>query len=105
MERLLEYFEPIHYTLNLSANRNKTRLIGEATIVGSAKSHVVKFHAVDLELKSVEVDGVKTSYLLENNTIVILGVDEGRREIKIKYSLNLTSSMQGAYLSTYKHEG
>ena len=105
MERLLEYFEPIHYTLNLSANRNKTRLIGETTIVGSAKSHVVKFHAVDLELKSVEVDGVKTSYLLENNTIVILGVDEGRREIKIKYSLNLTSSMQGAYLSTYKHEG
>ncbi len=53
MERLLDYFIPISYELRLRLDRRHEILGGFAFIRGTVKSEVVKFHAANMQIKSV----------------------------------------------------
>ena len=74
-------------------------------IKGVAKAETVKFHVVSLKIKSVLVDDKKTDFLCEDDVLKITKVVLGKHEIKIEYDGKLNENMQGAYLSTYEHNG
>lgn len=53
MERLLDYFKPEHYRLELYVFTKKRLIRGTVVVTGEVKSDFVKFHAVNQEIKSV----------------------------------------------------
>lgn len=63
MERLLNYFKPNFYYLDLAIDRHQKTIIGEVKISGTVRAECVKFHAVGLEIESVE------SYIEDHQTI------------------------------------
>lgn len=53
MERFLDYFNPEYYWLELYVFSKKRLIRGTVTIEGEVKSDCVKFHGVNLKIKSV----------------------------------------------------
>ncbi|MBR3230754.1 M1 family metallopeptidase [Candidatus Saccharibacteria bacterium] len=78
---------------------------GVVTVLGEAKAETVKFHAVDLEIVDVLVNGEKAKFKIEDGVLVILAVSLGEAEITIYYDGRLSNNMNGAYLSTYEYKG
>ena len=105
MERLLDYFVPERYNLNLQFDVGAKRIIGEAKIVGEAKSEVVRFHATELKIKEVTVNGRIVEFKYNNDLLEIPKVELGNNTIEIGYEGTLNENMEGAYLSTYQHKG
>lgn len=54
MERLLQYFTPEHYDLNLKIDRTRDLIEGIVKIRGFAHADTIKFHAVGLKIHSVK---------------------------------------------------
>ena len=106
MERFFDYFTPNHYDLDLKINAEKTKINGEAVILGEAKAETIKLHAVRMDIKSVHIDGAKfESFKHADNTLAISDIALGNHEIKIKFVSKIESDMEGAYLSTYEYNG
>ena len=105
MERLVKYFVPEKYTLDLNIDKNAKTIGGEVTVVGEALNEVVKFHAVRLKVSEVLVDGEACKFEADGEILKILNVELGKHEVKIFYDGKLNENMQGAYLSTYEHDG
>ena len=105
MERLLEYFVPEKYKLNLLIDKHKKTIGGEVIVYGEAKNEVVKFHAVELEITDVLVNGKEMEFKTGGKMLEIKNVPLGEVEISISYHGKLNENMQGAYLSTYEYEG
>ncbi len=106
MERFLDYFTPEHYDLDLNINDEKTRISGTATIRGEAKAESIKLHAVRMDIKSVQLDGVKfEDFVHAENVLTLSHISLGVHELKIKFISRIESDMEGAYLSTYEHDG
>ncbi len=105
MERLLEYFVPEKYKLNLLIDKHKKTIGGEVIVYGEAKNEVVKFHAVELEITDVLVNGKEMDFKADGKILEIKNVPLGEIEISISYHGKLNENMQGAYLSTYEYEG
>ena len=104
MDRLLKYFEPEKYTLDLRIDKNKKTIGGVVTIVGEAKADKVKFHAVRLNINDVKIDGSAVKFTTINDELEI-ATKKGQQEIVINYDGKLNENMQGAYLSTYQFKG
>ena len=102
MERLIKYFEPEKYNLDLAINKNKKTIGGTVVVSGEAKENKVKFHAVRLNIKAVKVDGDVVDFTTDNDELVV-PVQKGKHEIIINYDSKLNENMQGAYLSTYQY--
>ena len=100
MERLLEYFTPTNYNLSLNINKNTRKVYGTAIITGEPKAEAIKFHAKNLKISSVTVDGRKVDFAIENDEIVL----KSAKEYVIKYSFFLNTNMQGCYLSSYQYQ-
>ena len=111
MERLLDYFEPEKYVLNLKVDKHKKYIGGEVTVFGVAKSSEIKFHAVGLKISKVLIENFETEFLQRENLLIIdlknleSKVELSKLRITIFYDGKLNENMQGAYLSTYEHEG
>lgn len=63
MERLLDYFKPNFYHLDLAIDRHQETIVGEVKISGIVRAECVKFHAVGLKIESIE------SYIEDHRTI------------------------------------
>lgn len=111
MERLLKYFEPEKYILNLKVDKHQKYIGGEVTVFGEAKNELVKFHAVNMKIKKVLVDDIQTKFEhkddLLNLNIKFSKHDDKilKHKITIFYDGNLNENMEGAYLSTYEYDG
>ena len=138
MKKLVEYFTPEHYRLELDIDKNQETLAGRATITGTAHRDQIKLHAVGLTIDSVKladeptelVDAlVKFTHTAEELTIKLpTGNNRSKSASKsaaknhtsatdnhapapekltliIDYHTKLNHNMQGAYLSTYRHNG
>ncbi|MBR2725420.1 M1 family metallopeptidase [Candidatus Saccharibacteria bacterium] len=105
MERLLKYFKPEKYLLDLLIDKNKKTIGGEVTVCGEALSETVKFHAVGLKVTDVLVNDKKVEFKADGKVLEIEDVSLGENEIKIVYHGKLNENMQGAYLSTYEYKG
>ncbi|MBR3249001.1 M1 family metallopeptidase [Candidatus Saccharibacteria bacterium] len=104
MERLLNYFVPEKYILDIYIDKHKKINRGKVIIEGESKDEIIKLHSVKLDILSVAVNGEKTKYKYENDLLEIeTGI--GENTIEVEYEGRLNENMQGAYLSTYEYEG
>jgi len=104
MERLLDYFEPTHYDLDLVIDKTAKTLIGTATITGIAKTDTIKLHAKYLEISAVILNNHPADFTTTDDVITIETTQIGKLSLKISYAHQLTTNMQGVYLSTYAHD-
>lgn len=105
MERLLDYFEPTKYRLNLIIDKHQKTIGGVVTIDGVAKAETVKFHAVELEIEKVSINGKKWDFEIENGVLTLEKVPRSDLSIEVGYHGSLNENMEGAYLSTYEYDG
>ena len=105
MERLLDYFVPERYSLNLLLNKKEKTISGTVGIIGKVESEIIKFHAVDMEINSVLLDGANAEYEIKDKTLIIKNVPKEVSKITIEYQGKLGEKMEGAYLSTYDYNG
>ena len=105
MEKLLDYFVPEKYVLDIEVDKGRKFIGGKVVVTGEALTEVVKFHAVDLKITGVEVNGTEAEYRTDGAILEIEKVPTGVSEITIYYNGELNENMQGAYLSTYEYEG
>ena len=103
MERLLQYFVPEKYTLDLIIDKFAKTIGGKVVVLGKALRKTVKFHAVGLEITSVLVDGKEADFKTDGETLIISKVNPSDIEVTINYRGELNENMEGAYLSTYRH--
>jgi len=108
MERLLDYFEPEKYVLDLTIDKYAKTIGGRVSVVGVAKAGTIKFHAVNMTVSDVMIKGKSADFELKDDVLEVKLGDEycdKPADLHIYYSGNLTENMQGAYLSTYEYEG
>lgn len=105
MERLLDYFVPEKYLLDLLIDKNAKSIGGRVCVTGVAKAESIKFHAVDLSIDEVLVNGKKTKFEVVDGVLTILKVPRGDLGVEIGYHGFLNENMEGAYLSTYEYKG
>ncbi len=105
MERLIKYFTPEKYILDLAIDKYAKTISGVVNVAGEAKDETVKFHAVNLKITDVLVNGRKSKYDADGKILTVSGVAPGKAEITIYYDGKLNENMQGAYLSTYEYDG
>ena len=103
MEKLLKFFTPEKYQLNLFLDKHKKTRQGTVTIFGKPKSETVKFHCVGTEVDFVKINGEKSDFDLEDGVLTLSSVLSGDLTILVGFRGPLNENMQGAYLSTYKH--
>ena len=104
MERLIKYFVPEKYILNLEVDKHQKTIGGKVTVFGEAKNEVAKFHAVGLRIKKVLVDEKKVDFEHKDG-LLNFKVEFSKHKIEIFYDGKLNENMEGAYLSTYEYEG
>ena len=124
MERLLTFFTPHHYQLDLEVNRTAETLAGTAQITGAAHANPIKLHAQDLAISSVEVSAphqptTPCSFTHDGDLLVITLPDHFAASsansasespsdpltLSLRFTAPLSHDMQGCYLSTYQHQG
>lgn len=105
MERLLEYFVPERYNVDLKIDKHRKTIGGVVKVVGEALAETVKFHAVGLEITSVTVNDEKAKYVADGELLTIEKVPIEKCDIEIHYNGKLNENMEGAYLSTYEFDG
>ena len=105
MERLLDYFVPEKYNLDLKIDKLKKTIGGEVAISGVSKAENIKFHVVDLSVDGVEINGKKANFEVGDGLLTVFKVPRGDLDIKIVYHGSLNENMQGAYISTYEYKG
>ena len=105
MERLLEYFVPEKYILDLDIDKHAKTIRGTVTVEGRAKAENIKFHAVGLSVDSVVVNGKKADFEVADGVLTVFKVPRSDLRVEIGYHGSLNENMQGAYISTYEYRG
>lgn len=114
MEKLLQYFTPEHYDLNLKIDRTRDLIEGTVKIRGEAHTEIIKLHSVNLEILSVvQTSGSHSGETSEldfrlsrnDGALEITLPEPGNIELEISYRTTLNKNMEGCYLSTYQYHG
>ena len=108
MERLINYFIPQNYQLELRINKNTEEVQGHTIISGETKDSILKLHARDLKISKIFINNKPVEFTLDpdNQLLNISPVEKDQSAIiDIRYTFKLSHSMIGMYLSTYKYEG
>jgi len=105
MEKLLDYFTPNNYALEFNIDKHQKLLTGTASITGTVLRPTIKLHAKNLDISSLTINDQPTDFTTDDDVISIQTPSTGELNIKITYTHQLTTNMQGAYLSTYEHDG
>ncbi len=64
MERLIKYFKPEKYVLDLGVDKFQKKIGGSVQIVGDVKDETVKFHAIKFDVKQVLVKSDRSHVVL-----------------------------------------
>ena len=105
MERLLKYFKPEKYTLDINIDKHVKTIGGKVVISGEAKDEIIKLHAEGLEIDDVRVGVEKANFETANGILTLEKVPRGALDIEVVYHGSLNENMEGAYLSTYEYSG
>lgn len=105
MERLIKYFVPEKYVLDLVIDKYAKTIGGIVTITGQAKAENIKFHAVGLSVDSVVVNGENVKFEVADGVLTLFKVPSGDLRVEVGYYGSLNENMEGAYLSTYEYKG
>ncbi len=105
MERLIDYFVPEKYILDLEIDKFAKTIGGIVMVEGSAKAENIKFHAVGLSVDSVVINGKNAKFEVADGVLTVFKVPRSDLTVEIGYHGHLNENMQGAYLSTYEYDG
>ena len=105
MERLLDYFIPENYQLDLFVDKKKKFLRGTVKIIGKSVKPEIKLHSVNNKIDFVKINNEKVDFKLGNDFLSVSGIPMGSLTIEVGYERILNENMQGAYLSTYEFKG
>ena len=105
MEKLVKYFVPEKYNLDLIIDKKAKTIGGTVTVEGAAKAENIKFHAVGLSVDQVTVNGKKAKFEVIDGVLTVFKAPRSDLVVEIGYHGTLNENMQGAYLSTYEYKG
>lgn len=105
MEKLVKYFVPEKYNLDLIIDKKAKTIGGIVTVEGAAKAENIKFHAVGLSVDQVTINGKKAKFEVVDGVLTVFKVPRSDLVVEIGYHGHLNENMQGAYLSTYEYKG
>ena len=71
MEKLVKYFVPEKYTLDLVIDKKAKTIGGTVTVEGAAKAENIKFHAVGLSVDQVTVNGKKAKFEVIDGVLTV----------------------------------
>lgn len=106
MERLLDFFKPTNYKLDLFIDKHEGKAKGKAVITGEPTkagraAAKIKLHAKDLTIDRVRLDGEIAKFTHSGEILEFAP----SKDIEIDYHFNLNTNMEGAYLSSYDYDG
>ncbi len=107
MERLLEFFTPENYFIQLNINKTTEKVFGHVEIIGLPHEDRIRLHAKNLKITEVILDGEKAAFNARDDELIIARAPqetnkEKKVKISIKYTFELSKNMNGCYLSTYE---
>lgn len=117
MERLINYFIPENYNLELRINKQTEAVQGHVIISGKLQSDSLKLHARDLRISKIQVNEQEAVFEFDSEKQLLninlpkldqiqhLDQIKDSTIIDIHYSFKLSHSMIGMYLSTYQYQG
>ena len=106
MERLLDFFIPKSYTINLFIDKHKKTIKGTVKIAGKTKSaDLVKLHSIGQAIDSLKINAKATDFTLENGILTAPAAAKSDLTLELDFHGPLKEDMQGAYLSTYLYGG
>ncbi|MBQ3464365.1 M1 family metallopeptidase [Candidatus Saccharibacteria bacterium] len=105
MERLLDFFVPKSYFLDLFIDKHSSRLRGVVKIEGKTKtSGLIKLHSVDQTIDFVKINGENADFVLRDFVLTASAPALSLVTVEVGFSGSLKENMQGAYLSKYIFE-
>ena len=106
MERLLDFFTPKNYLLNLFIDKHAKTLKGTVKSSGKTKTaDLIKLHSVGQSIDFFKINGKNVDFSLENGVLTAPAAPRSDVTVEVGFHGPLKEDMQGAYLSTYQHEG
>lgn len=107
--RLIEKFVPENYNLSLNINQNDHTFSGIVTINGqtTTSEKQVVFHAKEINISSVIVDGQNAEFSQTDSEIVVAlpKPKAAKHVIVASFSGQINDSLHGMYLCRYKQKG
>jgi len=106
MERLIKYFIPENYQLELRVNKHTEEVQGHVVISGHAQKSKLKLHSRDLKISKILIDQKPVDFVLDsdNQLLIVDSIEAKQATIDIRYTFKLSHSMIGMYLSTYRYQ-
>ena len=78
MEKLVKYFVPEKYTLDLTIDKKAKTISGTVIVKGLAKAENIKFHAVGLSVDQVTVNGKKAKFEVIDGVLTVFKAPRSR---------------------------
>ena len=104
IRRLLDYFAPQHYQLQLNIEPEQSRFSGQVTVTGETVGKQARLHSKDLDILSVKTErNDSPDWRLNEDELII---DDTANEITVQFQGRLSdTAMNGLYLCKYRQDG
>lgn len=104
IRRLLDYFAPQHYQLQLNIEPEQSRFSGQVTVTGETVGKQARLHSKDLDILSVKTErNDSPDWRLSEDELII---DDTANEITVQFQGQLSdTAMNGLYLCKYRQDG
>lgn len=104
IRRLLDYFVPQHYQLQLNIELEQSRFSGQVTVTGETVGKQARLHSKDLDILSVKTErNDSPDWRLSEDELII---DDTTNEITVQFQGRLSdTAMNGLYLCKYRQDG
>ncbi len=104
IRRLLDYFAPQHYQLQLNIEPEQSRFSGQVTVAGETVGNQARLHSKDLDILSVKTErNDSPDWRLSEDELII---DDTANEITVQFQGRLSdTAMNGLYLCKYRQDG
>ena len=104
IRRLLDYFAPQHYQLQLNIEPEQSRFSGQVTVTGDTVGKQARLHSKDLDILSVKTEqNDSPDWRLSEDELII---DDTANEITVQFQGRLSdTAMNGLYLCKYRQDG
>ena len=108
--RLIDYFVPSHYDLNLALHTGERTFSGTVTLAGELQAGAdhIRLHAKELTITDAAIDGKPAQFstgtddeLLITQTNLVVG----EHTVTVTFSGTITDSMHGIYPCYFEHDG
>ena len=103
IRRLLDYFAPQHYQLQLNIEPEQSRFSGQVTVTGETVGKQARLHSEDLDILSVRTErNDSPDWRLSEDELIIDGT---ANEITVQFQGRLSdTAMNGLYLCKYRQD-